>query len=208
MAIIDEIISIEWLMFQAVNGSGPKQPCQSDYITFEGMRRAQFQAWSTIVQEHYLADLKSAKSIGRNLLEEKYIHMMKSTFPQEYAILVQRIPMLTASVLELAKEINDKLVTQTEVLFERFPNIASFFRTLHSEEDTQWNTSLETYQYGELLTYSENTLKALLEHILTLEDQGIFMAECLINNSIRFSGFNNMEEAETYITQRGKDRDR
>ena len=45
---INKIISIEWAMFDAVNKGkeGPRAACQEDPVTFELMRRAQFEAWS------------------------------------------------------------------------------------------------------------------------------------------------------------------
>jgi hypothetical protein len=78
---IDKIISIEWEMFTSVNEGQARASCQDDRRTFEGMRAAQFHAWQASAVESYLEDLGAAESAGRNLVEEKYIHMMKTTEP-------------------------------------------------------------------------------------------------------------------------------
>ena len=184
MATMDDIISIEWKMFQAVNEGRSKASCQNDHVTFDRMRRAQFEAWSAEALGSYLRDLETAKSAGHNLVEEKYIRMMERTAPEEYVLLQGRLPALTLTRWQLAEEIAEKMLRQTEEWFARFPDAAEAFRPLHSEQDTLWSTSLETYQLGELLTYSENTLIVLREHILALEAQGISLAKSILENSI------------------------
>jgi len=203
MAATDDIISIEWKMFQAVNEGGSKASCQNDHVTFDRMRRAQFEAWPAEALGSYLRDLETAKSAGHNLVEEKYIRMMERTAPDEYVLLQGRLPALTLARRQLAEEIAEKLMRQTEELFARFPDAAGAFRPLHSEQDTPWSTSLETYQLGELLTYSENTLIVLREHILALEAQGISLAKCILESSIRPYGLRDLEEAGMYASRKG-----
>ena len=56
--MIDKLISLEWKMFHSVNGEdGPKASCQEDPVTFEGMRRAQFNAWDDKTVMSYLNDV-------------------------------------------------------------------------------------------------------------------------------------------------------
>ena len=57
------------------------------------------------------------------------------------------------------------MLAQTERLREKYPAVALGGRPLRASEETEGWASIETYQCGELATYSEKTLAALLEHI-------------------------------------------
>lgn len=205
MKAIDEIIAMEWEMFQKVNEGGPRASCQEDKATFEGMRRGQFEAWTDSVLELYRDDLKRARNDGRNLVEEKYIRMMEHTSPEEYELLRERVPNVTERTYALARAVSGKLMKQTEELFRQFPRVSGAGRPLHSEEDNCWATSIETYQLGELLTYSETTLEALEKYVAGLERQGVSLARNILENSVGYYGYENLEEAERCAAAREKE---
>lgn len=50
--------------------------------------------------------------------------------------------------------------------FERYPIFSSMGRPLYSSEDNDIETSIETYLRGELLSYSEKTLKLYLNYVI------------------------------------------
>lgn len=193
---IDKIVSFEWDMFEAVNEGGPKASCQEDRATFEGMRRGQFEAWSDEALESYLYDVTDAVLEGRNLVTEKYIHMMKNTSPAAYEQLASKLPPPADGVEELALEIANKLVDQTEKLQEQYPYVSGSGRPLRAVSDFSGVTSIETYQKGELLTYSLPTLKALKTHIYELEKDGKSLARMILENSVRHYGYPSLEDAE------------
>ncbi len=203
---LDGIVALEWDMFQAVNEGGPRASCQNDGATFEGMRRAQFEAWSEDVRESYLMDLTDAVHVGRNLVNEKYIHMMKHHSPSQYEALSKLIPMPDDTVCRLAQDVSDRLMAQTEALSRRFPNVSSAGRPLRSTQDSTVVVSVESYQLGELLTYSARTLTLLRRWIVALEEQGHHLARSLLENSVRFYGYASLEEAETAMLNRIKAR--
>lgn len=196
-ATMNEIIEIEWQMFQKVNEHGPRAECQNNRKTFEGMRRGQFEAWSQNVRESYAADLAAAVSVGRNLVQEKYIRMMKWTSPHQYHALEPYLPVLTQQQCDLAKEINQLLVAQAENVFMQFPHVAAHGRPLHQVQARPFDTSVEVYQLGELLTYSENTLLRLREHILAQAADGVSLFRQSFENSLKFYGWTSLEEAES-----------
>ena len=196
MQQIDEIIALEWAMFQKVNEGGPRASCQDDPVTFDGMRRAQFDAWSPEAVDSYRRDLLAAQAAGRNLVMEKYIRMMERTDPDGSAALLERLPAPTQRQQDLAGTINETLLAQTETLFAQFPHVADTGRPLHSSGDSRWDTSVETYQLSELLTYSEATLEALHRHILALEGAGVSLARRILENSARHYGYESLERAE------------
>lgn len=196
--IIEKIISMEWEMFSAVNEGQERANCQEDQQTFEAMRTAQFSAWARPVQEAYLCDLEEACRTGRNLVEEKYIHMMKTTEPEQYAALLHRVSPPSKAALTLVQEVSDILFKQMQALFEKYPYISGRGRPLHAKSDGG-AVSVETYQICELMTYSEQTLTALKKQIAELEKEGILLARKILENTVRFYGYTTLEEAEAAV---------
>jgi hypothetical protein len=56
--------------------------------------------------------------------------------------------------------------------------------------------SINTYQQGELLTYSERTLKLLLEHITNLQSDGTSIVNLIMLNQIQSYGYQTLAEAD------------
>jgi len=193
--VIDKIISIEWDMFTVINEGESRADCQDDKTTFEGMRAAQFYAWSGEAAAFYLDDLETALRENRNLVEEKYIYMMEKTEPAMYNELLSRLRLPSEEARAVAHKISDLLLEQTRVMFEDYPYISGQGRPLYSEFD-HMTTSVETYQLCELLTYSEKTLNAYLSHLVKQTGEGISLAKTILENTIRFYGFGSLEEAE------------
>jgi hypothetical protein len=194
--ILDEIVSFEWDMFQAVNEGGPRADCQDDRATFEGMRRAQFQAWSPEACASYFDDLLNAILEGRNLVSEKYIHMMKNTSPRQYAELLRLIPVPGEDEKRLANDISQALLEETEALQQQFPYVSGSGRPLRAQLDFTGVTSIETYQLSELLTYSGATLTLLREHLTALRSGGKSLAREILENTVKHYGYSSLESAE------------
>ena len=199
--LVDRIVALEWDMFVSVNEGEEKASCQEDFHTFKNMRDAQFLAWSETAARSYLSDLETARGEGRNLIEAKYIHMMRTTEPSKYEALLPRILRPAESEELLAHEISDMLLEQTRLLFEEFPYVAGQGRPLYSMFDN-YAVSIETYQLGELLTYSENTLTALKSHILELQENNIALARTILENTVAFYGYRSLETAEAATAER------
>ena len=199
---INKIVLFEWDMFQSVNEGGPRADCQEDRITFEGMRRGQFEAWSEEACASYFDDLANAVLDGRNLVKEKYIHMMRYTAPSQYEQLSSLIVMPDDAQRQLSQQISDKLLAQTIELFEKYPYVSGSGRPLRTVQDFSGVTSIETYQLGELLTYSEKTLGLLNIHLLTLEKEGKSLARNILENSVRHYGYKTLEAAEAVTKER------
>ena len=199
--ILRKILSIEWDMFISVNEGGEQADCQEDSVTFEGMRTAQFIAWSPEAAASYLEDLEKAQECGRNLVEEKYINMMKTTEPSRYSALLSRVTIPSDTVYSAASEISEILLQQACVLFENYPHVSGHGRPLYSALDYV-NISIETYQFCELLTYSAKTLAELKKHVAKLEKDGVSLAKLILENTVRFYGYESLEIAEKTIRER------
>ena len=201
-AVINEIIALEWEMFQLVNEGGPRADCQEEYDTFYDMRFGQFSEWSESARCAYLEDLRSAKDAGRNLIEEKYIWMLIEGTPEMFLELSSRVVLPAERAKELADAICDTLMKQTALLHVSYPFVATSGRPLYSTNGNEGVVSVETYQYSELLTYSQATLEALYEHITQLAQRGISLAELILTNSVRHYGYRTLESAEAALDGR------
>ena len=192
---VKRIVELEWPMFHSVNGE-TREDCQEDPSGFERLRAAQFSAWSPAAAESYLRDLETAAAQGRNLAREKYIRMMKHTDPEGYAAFQGELPPLDGEQEALIAAIWGRMLVQTERLRERYPAVALGGRPLRAAEETEGQTSVETYQTGELATYSAATLRALLAHIEALEAQGRDLAFEIQRNSVQCMGYADLDAAE------------
>lgn len=200
----EQIVFMEWEMFQATHNQGGRASCQDDYVTFYNMRIAQFDAWSDKAAESYLEDLKTARKQNRNLVAEKYLNMMKYTHPAEYEAQKTFLPFTSAEKILLVNEICDEMIEQTILLRKAFPRVSGYGRPLFSKEDGGGFTSLQTYLRGELLTYSERTLQLLKEYLFTLKAEGRSLAEDITFRSVCAGGFSSLEEAEAFLEAKQK----
>ena len=66
-------------------------------------------------------DLISAEAAGRNLPEEKYIHMMARRTPEDYAAFCVRLPELPPEHLRLAETVNRRLMDELRAMREKYP---------------------------------------------------------------------------------------
>lgn len=196
--LIRKIIDDEWELFHTVNGDFTVS-CQNDRPTFEIMRRAQYEAWSLEALELYAADLAAAIADGRNIVREKYIRMMRSTAPEDYAHFATELPPVSDEKAELVAKIWALHAAQNERMKKRFPLIALEGRPLYAKDEYDGWASIETYQTSELLTYSEATLRALLAHIETLEAQGRDFVYIVREKTVTGLGCPDMETAEKAI---------
>ena len=201
MDLIDEIIEKEWKMFHSVNDGQEKASCQENPQTFAAMRRCQFQAWSEAACQSYAHDLDEAIAAGRNLPEEKYIHMMKSCTPERYEMVKDRLPEITPAHYALARKLTDRLMEQTEAMRAQWPFLGVIGRPVHSDADDEYNTSIETYNLGEFLTYSPETLRLLLDHVEAQAAKGISFAEEIELRCLQAMGCRSFEHAQQVVLQ-------
>ncbi len=78
-------------------------------------------------------------------------------------------------------------------------------RPLYASEDGDGFTSVETYQKGELYTYSAATLEKLLACIRAKEAAGVNFAREILERTVARYGFSSLEDAErTVAAQAGR----
>lgn len=128
-AKIEEIIKIEWQMFQNVDNLGGRADCQDDFETFYIMRRSQYDNWTEEMVRVY-GDF-AAKSLkeGRNLISEKYARMMAYTdlhyFNKHLKDKLPTVPMINYRIIS---GIVEKLILWEEDMAKRYPKLAGTAR--------------------------------------------------------------------------------
>ena len=198
---IAAIIKHEWDFFQMVQNVGGRACCQDNYATFEIMRKSQLLAWNENVCASYKQDLIAAKESGRNLLAEKYTHMMQRTAPGEYARLKTLLPAVSEDAAALVEAIVAIQLQWQQAYAREYPRLVSRSRPVGSSGDMPTDTSFETYLRGELLTYSAETLKLYADHVVRLHAEGVNMNARIMEHTVKMYGYASLEEAEASIVQ-------
>ena len=192
---ISDILSREWNMFQKVQNTGGRASCQDDQRGFCVMRGVQFAAWVDAMLASYQNDLIRAEETGENLLSEKYGYMMKETHPEEYEQIRELLAPVSAEKERLAEQILAIEIPQTRRFRAMYPKLGSRGRPLTAAESFG-ETSVETYTRGELLTYSEETLRLYLAYLQKLEQHHIMFPLLVMKATVRASGYYSLDAAE------------
>lgn len=193
---VEEIIAIEWELFDRVQNRGGRAACQDDKTTFDIMRSSQLMAWSESMRESYLADLRAAQQQGRNPLAEKYGYMMARTNPDEFAQIKDRLPTRDTAKDALIEGICAAHVAWHEAMAARYPHLAGRGRAIRKDEDSAMTTSFETYLWGELATYSMETIRRYAAYVEQLQSEGKNLDELVLKNTVAQYGYASMEAAE------------
>lgn len=197
--LVNEIVKLEWDAFDKVENRGGRAECQDDWNTFSLMRKSQYLAWTEQLLESFYNDFLEANSRGWNLITEKYGRMMESTVPEEYEAIKEQLPTCSDKKRAIVNQIAEIQVQWMEDFAKEYPNMAMNARSIRSSEDTQWNTSYETYLKGELLTYSDRTLALYGSFIVELEKSGDNLAKIIMSNTAMLYGYESLEAAEAAL---------
>ncbi|MBQ9060956.1 MAG: DUF4125 family protein [Firmicutes bacterium] len=189
-AVINDIIDREWAMFQKTQNIGGRAACQDQFDTFYVNRYAQHSAWSAETLESYRNDLITAEMAGRNMITEKYGYMMEFTDPAYYkANLRGRLPALSEEKAQLIAQIVSLQLIGYQEYAKAYPGLAKAGRPA---EESGWDTSIRDYSVGEYKTYSEGTLRQLLQDMKRMDNPVLRIQESLVS----FYGFDSLAAAE------------
>ena len=194
--IIEQIVEMEWEMFQNVRNTGGRAACQDDFETFDVMRKSQFLTWDLTLLESYWQDLQEGKAQGRNLVMEKYAYMMESTAPKEYEAIATGLPKISEEKQAMVEQIVAIQVGWREEFAEKYPHLSGQARIIHTSEDTLYDISFETYLRGELKTYSMQTLVLYGRRIVAFVQEQKNMTEEIMRYTTAFYGYKTLEDAE------------
>ena len=194
--IIEQIVEMEWEMFQNVRNTGGRAACQDDFETFDVMRKSQFLIWDLPLLESYWQDLQEGKAQGRNLVMEKYAYMMESTAPKEYEAIATGLPKISEEKQAMVEQIVAIQVGWREEFAEKYPHLSGQARIIHTSEDTLYDISFETYLRGELKTYSMQTLVLYGRRIVAFVQEQKNMTEEIMRYTTAFYGYKTLDDAE------------
>ncbi len=194
--IIEQIVEMEWEMFQNVRNTGGRAACQDDFETFDVMRKSQFLTWDLPLLESYWQDLQEGKAQGRNLVMEKYAYMMESTAPKEYEAIATGLPKISEEKQAMVEQIVAIQVGWREEFAEKYLHLSGQARIIHTSEDTLYDISFETYLRGELKTYSMQTLVLYGRRIVAFVQEQKNMTEEIMRYTTAFYGYKTLEDAE------------
>lgn len=200
--IIESIIQMEWEFFDKVENEGGRASCQDNWETFSKMRRSQYMAWPEPLIESWKSDLVRANEEGRNPLTEKYGYMMCISDPEGNEETALRLPPVSPEKIDTARRIVDRLIPQNETFRAKYPRVSGRGRPLRtSEEPAAGWTSIETYELGELWTYSQKTLELFEANLDAFEKEGKSYPETVVENGLKLRGFKSLEEAEAILAR-------
>jgi len=192
--IINEILEKEWKYFSNLNNIGGRADCQDNREDFIIMRKSQWETFNEETLLSYLEDLNSKN----NPLFQKYAQMMKYNSPEEYKKIKDILEKASDEKNDLVNKIMFIYMEWEKEFFERYPIFSSMGRPLYSSEDDDIETSIETYLRGELLSYSEKTLKLYLNYVIDNKEKNINLAIKNMDNLARMQGFNDSNDVEEY----------
>ena len=196
-AMIDQILQIEWDMFQHVRSIGGRASCQDDRETFDIMRRSQYENWTPEMNRCYLQYLEKCRLQGRNLVTEKYARMMRYTDPDYYKEEIEPVlPPVPPHHIPIIDHIVKILVNWELEFASAYPLLAQAGRPITAEGDATGFTSLETYARGELETYPFSLLSFYADYVDNLLRQGKSLSRMMQETTVRLYGYPSIEEAE------------
>ncbi len=199
LELVEQIVALEWELFDKVENEGGRADCQNNWPTFSIMRKSQYLAWPMELLQSFYHDLVAGKEKGWNLITEKYARMMESTTPVKFAEFKDTLPKLSAERIQIQEEIIKIQVNWMEAFAAEYPKMAINARSIRTEEDTEYNTSYETYLRGEMGTYSEETFLLYGRFIVGLLQEGRNLAYEIMENTAKLYGYESVADAESKI---------
>ncbi|MFR4406473.1 MAG: DUF4125 family protein [Anaerovoracaceae bacterium] len=198
--LINEIVEVEWEMFDKVNNAGGRAACQDDEWTFYAMRYSQFSAFTAEMLISYRQDLRLAGEEGRNLLMEKYAYMMEFTDPAYFdAALRSRLPVISPAKDDLVDRIANILIGCEQAFCIRYPGLGGRSRPVTGNDGA--DVSFHVYTIGELKTYSEETLELYYKHLksLDLSKESENPSFAIHAMTAVFYGYKDLDDAEAAV---------
>lgn len=199
MDLVDMIVKLEWQAFDKVKNEGGRAFCQDDWPTFSIMRKSQYMTWTGEMLRSFIDDFNEANGNGWNIITEKYGRMEESTAPEEYAKIKDKLPIVDDECRALVEAIVSIQVGMMEEFAKEYPKAACQARSIHTSEDSAFNTSYETYLRGELLTYSDRTLELYGKFVADCAKKGENIARMTMLNTARMYGYETLDELESKL---------
>lgn len=196
---VQELLDLEWRLFDAAPQAGQRSARPEDRDQFRVARSAQLAVWSPELRESWRQDLLSAQAEGRNPINEKYIYMLEQVRPEQYASLKPALPAASMEKLWLVDWICQAQIVWQEALLQKYPRLTQNSRAVHRSEDSREGVSFETFMRGELMACSVNTLRLYARQVEHAQKAGQNLCEAILENAVRQLGFDSLETANDCV---------
>lgn len=194
--LAEEVARVEFRAFDAVNNVGGRAECQNNWPTFRIMRMSQYLTWTKEMLVQYITDFEGVIAEGRNMITEKYGYMMETTAPEEFKRIRDKLPPVPENKKALVRELTRIETGWMEEFAAKYPRLSQNARLIHTSDDWGWDTSSETYQRGELYSYSDKMLLMYGRFVAALVREGINLTIRIMENTVKMYGYGSLEEAE------------
>ena len=198
--MIEEIIAIEWDMFQHTENIGGRASCQDDFETFYIIRGSQYANWTSEMRCCWLEFLKKSQAEGRNLVAEKYGRMMQFTNLHHYnKHIAPFVPAVPQSHYQLIHTIVEAQIGWEKEFAAQYPKLSQAGRPITSEGDFSGFTYMETYSRGELQPYPTALLQLYAAYVQQLQEEGRNLSMMIQKTTVEMYGYESIEEAEASL---------
>ena len=201
---VQELLDLEWRLFDAAPQAGQRPARPEDREQFCIIRSAQLSIWPPELRESWRQDLLNAQAEGRNLINEKYIYMLERVNQKQCDKVNSDLPATNIEKLWLVDWICTAEVAWQETLVQKYPHLTQNSRAIHTSADTRENVSFETFLRGELMCCSVNTLRLYARQIEKAQKAGRNLCETMLENTVRQLGYESLEAAEEGILPRAE----
>lgn len=190
-SIVQEIIAVEWRMFQRVKSATPVS-CQRNPDAFGKIRTSVFQLWPQEMLSAYLKELKAAEKSGRNLLTEKYARMDR---------LID--PLTTHPCIDKIIAIEEKWQAE---LKSTYP--ALYQKTCRGTDPVDNGSNFSVYLRCELETYGDAVIEMYHDWVTDAAKRGENLSVTMLHELVTKGGFTSLDQAEKYFFERTQPRHR
>ena len=157
---------------------------------------SQYLTWTKEMLIQYITDFEGVISEGRNMITEKYGYMMETTAPEEFKRIKDKLPPVPERKRNLVKELTKIETAWMEEFAGKYPRLSKNARVIHTTEDAGFETSSETYQRGELYSYSDKMLVMYGRFITELCKNNINLTLKIMENTVKMYGYKDLDDAE------------
>lgn len=156
VAALSQLVSLEWELFDRVEGLDGRATCQDNARSFFVYRLAQYLAFPFGFAHLALDDVKRLAAAGRNPVEEKYARMMAATDPDRFqAVLVHKLPPVSPVRACALRDVECALQPFVRAASNAAPTASAHARV---ETSLPQRVSAVDYLVGEVAPYSLRTV--------------------------------------------------
>lgn len=142
-----------------------------------------------------------AELAGWNLVEEKYARMMEFTHPESYLSFASDLPKRSGEHHAQQEKILVIELCWAEEAQQCYPALAGRGRPLRTVDDSETDTSTETYLRGELGIYSDETISLYEEMVIRRQAKGENRVLENLTAMVSLYGYSSLEQAEAALVE-------